>query len=120
MTRRIIFVLAALIWVGAPVLACVPTAAMTDAEMACCKKMGGDCDMGVGNHSCCRHTMNRAPEVADVVKVTQSLQVDVALVAIATSEPLCREVFTEYDGVSFLEHPSPPGLVLELNSILRI
>ncbi len=120
MMRRIIFVLAALMWVGAPVLACVPTAAMTDAEMACCKKMGGDCDMGVGNHSCCKHSMNRAPDVADVVKVAQSSQVDVALVAMAAAEDITGEIFSEYDGGEFVAQAGPPGLVLELNSILRI
>jgi hypothetical protein len=123
MMRRIMLVLAALIWVGAPVLACVPTAAMTDAEMACCKKMGGDCDMGTsnpekGNHSCCKHTMNRAPDVAD--KVAQSSQVDVPLVAIAAAENIAGEIFSEYDGGEFLAQARPPGLVLELNSILRI
>ncbi|MEQ1472405.1 MAG: hypothetical protein ABLQ96_01225, partial [Candidatus Acidiferrum sp.] len=79
-----------------------------------------DCDMGVGNHSCCRHTMNRAPEVADVVKVAQSSQVDVALVAIAAAEDVTGEIFSGYDGGEFVAHAGPPGLILELNSILRI
>ena len=118
MKRRIIFVLAALIWVGAPVLACVPTSAMTDAEMACCKKMGGDCDMRVGNHSCCKHTMNRAPDVAD--KVAQSSQTDVPLVAVAAVEIITSVIFSKRDGGEFVAQAGPPGLVLELNSILRI
>jgi hypothetical protein len=120
MKGRITFVLAALIWVGVPVLACVPTAAMTDAEMACCKKMGGDCDMGVGNHSCCKYTMNRGADVVDTVKAAQSAQVDVPLVAIAVAEDVTGEIFSEYDGGEFLAQAGPPGLVLELNSILRI
>lgn len=117
MLRRIIFVAAVLIWVAAPVLACVPRAAMTDAEMACCQKMGGDCDMGAGNHACCKDSMHRAPGVA---VVAQNLQMDVPLVAIAVVAELYAETFTEYLGGDFLVHVGPPGLVLELNSILRI
>lgn len=117
MMRRIIFVVAAVIWVAAPVLACVPRAAMTDAEMACCQKMGGDCDMGVGNHACCKGSMHRAPGVA---VVAQSLQMDVPLVAIATVADISAEIFTLHLGGDFLVHVEPPGLALELNSILRI
>ena len=117
MLRRIILVVAAVIWVAAPVLACVPNAAMTDAEMACCQKMGGDCDMGVGNHACCKDSMHRAPGVA---VVAQSLQMDVQLVATAAVGDISAEIFTEYDGGEFLVHVGPLGLPLELNSILRI
>ena len=120
MVRRVIFVLVAVICVGGPVLACVPTAAMTDAEMACCKKMGEDCEMGAGNHSCCKYTMNRAPDVADIVRVAQSSQLAVTLVAIAAAENVTSEILSEYDGGKFLAHAGPPGLVFELNSILRI
>jgi hypothetical protein len=118
MLRRLTFLLAALVWAAAPVLACVPTAAMTDAEMACCKKMGGACDMGVGNHSCCKHTMHRAPDVAD--KVAQSSQTNVPLMAMTAVKDFTSEVFSEYDGGEFPAQAGPPGLVLELNSILRI
>lgn len=117
MIRQIICVVAALIWVAAPVLACVPKAAMTDAEMACCQKMGGECDMGVGNHACCKDSMHRAPGVA---VVAPSLQVDVPLVAIAAVADVYDEAFTEYDGGNFLVHVVLPGLPLELNSILRV
>jgi hypothetical protein len=115
--RRIVFVVAAVIWVAAPVLACVPKAAMTDAEMACCQTMGGDCDMGVGNHACCKDSMHRAPGAA---VVAQSLQMDVQLVAIAAVADIYAEVFHEYGGGDFLVHAGPLGLPLELNSILRI
>ena len=115
--RRFILVVAAVIWVAAPVLACLPNAAMTDAEMACCQKMGGDCDMGVGNHACCKDSMQRAPGAA---VVAQPLQVDVPLVAIAAVADVYDETFTEYDGGDFLVHVGLPGLPLELNSILRI
>jgi hypothetical protein len=80
--RRSISLLIAFLWLAAPVLACVPTAAMTDAEMACCKKMAGNCDMGTGNHSCCQNTMNRAPSVA---AIAQSPQIDLAATATTTA-----------------------------------
>lgn len=115
--RRIIFVVATLIWVAAPVLACVPKAAMTDVEMACCQKMGGDCDMGVGNHACCKDSMHRAPGAA---VVSQSSQIDLPVVAIASVADIYAEAFTEYGGGDFLVHVGLPGLPLELNSILRI
>lgn len=117
MIRRIIFVVAAVIWVAAPVLACVPKAAMTDAEMACCQKMGGECDMGAGNHACCKESMHRAPGVA---VVAQNLQIDAPLVAIAAIADVYDETFTEHDGGNFFVHVGLPGLPLELNSILRI
>jgi hypothetical protein len=37
---------------------------MTDAEMACCKKMAGNCDMGTGKHSCCKTTISTPQLVA--------------------------------------------------------
>ncbi|MEQ1353426.1 MAG: hypothetical protein ABLT11_05370 [Candidatus Acidiferrum sp.] len=117
MIRRFIFVVAAVIWVAAPVLACVPKAAMTDAEMACCQKMGGECDMGVGNHACCKDSMHRAPGAA---VVAQNLQTDVPLAAIAAVADVYDEIFAEYVGGDFLVHVGLPGLPLELNSILRI
>ena len=117
MMRSSLAFLLAVVWMAAPVLACVPNAAMTDAEMACCRKMGGDCDMGVGNHACCKDSMHRAPGMA---VVAQSSLIDVPLVAVAAVANIYAEIFAEYDGVDFLVHAGPPGLSLELNSILRI
>src|ERR1700693_2021228 len=61
--RPILFVLAVLL-AAAPLLSCLPTPSMTDAEMACCKKMAGNCDMGTGNHSCCNTTVSTPQLVA--------------------------------------------------------
>lgn len=127
--RRFIFVVVAVIWVAAPVLACVPNAAMTDAEMACCQKMGGDCDMGVGNHACCKDTMQRAPGVA---VLAQNSRTDVQLVPFAngstgatvttgTMAGVYHEISVEQNGAGFRLRVCPPGSSpLELNSILRI
>jgi hypothetical protein len=59
----ILFVLAVLL-AAAPLLSCLPTPSMTDSEMACCKKMAGNCDVGTGNHSCCKTTVSTSQLVA--------------------------------------------------------
>ena len=58
-----VFVLV-LAWTAIPALACLPSATMTQAEMACCKKMAGDCHMGAGQHPCCKTKVDRATPVA--------------------------------------------------------
>jgi hypothetical protein len=68
--RPILFMLGMLL-ATAPLLTCLPTPAMTDAEMACCKKMAGNCDMGTGNHSCCNTTVNVTQSVAMIVQHQQ-------------------------------------------------
>ena len=120
MMRSSIALLWAVLWLAAPVLACVPNAAMTDAEMACCQKMGGHCDMGTGNHACCRDIMRRAPSVA---VMAQNSQIVVTLVATATVSigDVYGEIFVEQNGAGFpfsfgLQGNSP----LALNFILRI
>jgi hypothetical protein len=112
--------LLAVLWLAAPVLACLPNATMTDAEMACCQKMGGDCDMGTGNHACCKDTMHRAPSVATMA---QNSQTDVSVVAIATisTGDVYDEIFVEQNGAGFRLSVCPQGSSpLALDSILRI
>ena len=58
--RSILIVSVITLWTAMPALACLPKPAMTQAEMACCKKMAGDCQMGSGNHSCCKAEVRRA------------------------------------------------------------
>src|SRR5215470_15598059 len=55
----VVFALLA-IWIATPALACLPNPQMTQAEMDCCKKMAGDCNMGAGKHPCCK-TVNTIP-----------------------------------------------------------
>ena len=49
-----------LLWTTMPALACLPNASMTQPEMACCKKMAGNCTMGSPDHPCCK-TLKAAP-----------------------------------------------------------
>jgi hypothetical protein len=101
---------ATLLWVSVAVLACLPNAAMTAEEMACCKKMAGNCDMGGGNHKCCDTTVNHtAPSTA----VPQSAAAhDFPLVAVVERTPIealfvaAAESFHES---SVLLSASPPG-----------
>jgi|ERR1700722_1114514 hypothetical protein len=103
-------------WMAVPALACLPTQQMTQAEMACCKKMVGDCQMGSAQHPCCK----TAPTVnAPVVTVAPIAQLHLSLAVVsftldAQFEPKAEsEVSHAYLG---LPPPAPPGP----NSILRI
>ncbi|HET6932140.1 MAG TPA: hypothetical protein VFI45_17565 [Candidatus Acidoferrum sp.] len=114
--RPILFMLGMLL-AAAPLLTCLPTPAMTDAEMACCKKMAGNCDMGTGNHSCCKTTASVAQSFAMIAQ-HQQVPVPPVLVAVST-------LFTDSSAdiavgrVPFKLSPipiSPPGF----ETILRI
>jgi hypothetical protein len=58
----------ALLTATAPLLACVPNSGMTAAEMECCKKMAGNCDMGGLNQKCCDMTVNHSAPAAAVAQ----------------------------------------------------
>jgi hypothetical protein len=116
--RRCIFLLLALLWASAPLLACLPSAAMTDAEMACCKKMAGNCEMGAGNHSCCQTTLNTSQIVAAAEQNPQA-QPPSIMVGVLSSvfNGSITDVASEGVHVAYSFIPiSPPGL----QSILRI
>src|SRR5215469_5183372 len=67
MWRSIVASILAAVWALALPLACLPNSSMTPAEMECCKKMAGNCDMGGGNHKCCDTTINHAAPSAAIV-----------------------------------------------------
>src|SRR5258707_8692233 len=111
-----VFVLV-LTWMAVPALACLPNAAMTQAEMACCKKMAGDCHMGAGEHSCCKTKAERATPVATLDR--NATQIQPYVVAILLEVPFLPEPKLERaDSHEFrgLPPPAPPGL----NPVLRI
>jgi hypothetical protein len=90
---------------------------MNDAEMACCKKMAGNCDMGAGDHSCCKDTMNQAKTVPAVMRTVQAhvpaVLIVVSHLSVGSSVDGARENFR----AARLATPiSPPDLI----SILRI
>jgi hypothetical protein len=81
--RRPILFLLGMLLAAAPLLSCLPTSAMTDAEMACCRKMAGNCDMGPGNHSCCKTTASVAQSVVMIAQHPQA-HVPPVLVTVST------------------------------------
>jgi hypothetical protein len=90
---------------------------MTDAEMACCKKMAGNCDMGVGNHSCCKTTVSVSQSMV-VLAQRQQAHVPHVLVAVPI---LFSDVKVDFANEDVRVTPSripisPPGS----QSILRI
>ena len=66
--NRTVAILVALLAGASPLLACLPNSAMTPAEMECCAKMAGNCDMGGGNHKCCDVTVNHSTPTATVAQ----------------------------------------------------
>jgi hypothetical protein len=89
---------------------------MTDAEMACCKKMAGNCDMGPGNHSCCKTTVS-TPQLMAIAQNPELHQPD-GLVAVPTIFADAETCLTS-EAVRVVPSPipiSPPGS----QTILRI
>lgn len=115
--RSLIVFALLVVWMAIPALACLPTQGMTQEEMACCKKMMGDCHKGAGHHPCCKTTVNRAPTVAKVERTILQAEPCVPAALFETAllpEPaLTRAPIKEKLG---LPPPAPPAL----NSILRI
>lgn len=105
------------VWTATPALACMPNATMTQAEMACCKKMAGDCHMGVDQHSCCKTKAERATPVATLdrtaIQIHPYAVATLVDVAILPEPKLERADSGEFRG---LPPPAPPGL----NPVLRI
>jgi hypothetical protein len=115
--RRAIALFLACLWASAPLLACLPNSSMTPAEMECCKKMAGNCDMGGGNHKCCDKTVNHSVPAAALL---ESPTFDLHLLFLAT--PLAQPMpvapqFTRGIHSPFVSASPPP---LTLSSVLRI
>ena len=106
-------------WTLLPAIACAADMRqMTKPEMACCKKMAGKCDMGVGQHSCCDQAVH-AQDPSKAV-LTEAFQLPDSLPACNT--PAIADVglpraahaqVIEYDG-------SPPESPPDSINILRI
>jgi hypothetical protein len=92
---------------AAPLL---PTPSITDAEMACCRKMAGNCDMGSGNHSCCKTTMNDS-QLAIAIAQNPHVQLQDSLIAVPILLTAVKIDFArEYVRATASPIPiSPPG-----------
>ena len=103
-------------WMATPALACLPTSQMTAAEMACCKKMAGDCHMGASQHPCC-NTVKSAPQPVASAQAMSRIHAPVAVVVEIIVEPVPSLIASDGTQVGLgLPPPAPPGQ----HSILRI
>src|SRR4051812_2253877 len=78
--RSMLIVSVITLWTAMPALACLPTPAMTQAEMACCRKMAGDCQLGSSHHSCCKVEVQRPNNFLKVSSQKVPVPVDSAVV----------------------------------------
>ena len=107
----IVFFLACLLAASSS-LACLANSSMTPAEMECCKKMAGNCDMGGGNHKCCSTAVNHGNSAAVTAPGFFHHDSDVIVVQ-TVYRP---EVGPRLTGKFSLEaiSPSPPGSTIVL------
>jgi len=104
-------------WTLLPAIACAADLRqMTEPEMACCKKMAGDCSMGTSEHPCCKTVSSLNPPVATIQTVSHIDRV-LAVVSVITD----NETTPVFDVPLVQSHvglpsPAPPGT----DSILRI
>jgi hypothetical protein len=90
---------------------------MTPAEMECCKKMAGDCDMGGGDHKCCDKTVNHAAPTAVIANnVTSHMPALLMLVIDDRLDVPERQVVNEPFSFLTARSLSPPGF----SNVLRI
>jgi hypothetical protein len=114
--RSIIVLSLLALWLATPALACLPGSQMTDAEMACCKKMAGNCHMGTGQHPCCK-TVSTAPASIASIQPVSPFHVGFAVIAAALVVDVSSVSQAEPEQIGLgLPPPAPPGH----NSILRI
>ncbi|HEV7396932.1 MAG TPA: hypothetical protein VGN86_10515 [Pyrinomonadaceae bacterium] len=113
--RSITVVSLLVFWTLSPALACLPDLHMTPAEMGCCKKMVGDCQMGDAQHPCCTTTPKANSSIASVQPVIE-LHPVLAFVSPSTSFDPQTVAEGEAAQASLGLPPPAPGPI----SILRI
>jgi hypothetical protein len=89
---------------------------MTTAEMECCKKMAGNCDMGGGNHKCCDVTVNHSASTAAVVQHSHIHQPAVVVMLCDRIEETQLQYGGDFAPVLTTIPLSPPGA----STVLRI
>jgi len=114
--RSIVVLTLLAFWLAVPALSCLPDSKMSAAEMACCKKMAGNCHMGTGQHPCCKTVSSAPASVASIEAISQvhpgfAVVADFAIV----ERPSVPDSEAGQIGLG-LPPPAPPGL----NPILRV
>ena len=105
------------VWTAIPALACLPSRGMTEEEMACCKKMVGDCQKGAGHHPCCKASVNLTQTVAKIERNISQAQPYVPATLLETAF-LFKPVLSRAPDSEKLGLPPPARPAL--NSSLRI
>jgi hypothetical protein len=83
---------------------------MTAAEIECCKKMAGNCDMGGGNHKCCDVMVNHGVPVAAIVHSSGLHALAVPMILTDARIELAAPRLAERIVASIVQaSPSPPG-----------
>jgi hypothetical protein len=114
--RQMLAFLVVFAWAAPTAFACLPNPQMTQSEMACCKKMAGDCRMGAEQHPCCK-TVSSSPSPVASLQSKIHFQPLAGLVGLVA--PLGVTSISQVDqtlGHLGLPPPAPPGP----SSILRI
>ena len=91
---------------------------MSADEMACCKKMAGDCDMGGGHHKCCQTIVNRAgltPAIAPG-PVSHDLPLHAIITAFVTVPAPVQQLRNELFAREILPSSSPPEALFILKN----
>lgn len=97
--------------VGAsPLFACLPDSAMTQAEMECCKKMAGNCDMGGGKHKCCDMTVRHSTPATAIAKSSSHHDLTLSVVSrLGESIAFLPQIVERIQSASIQTSSSPPG-----------
>lgn len=107
---RTIVIFVALLVGASPLLACLPTSAMTPAEMECCKKMAGNCDMGGGNHKCCDVTVNHSAATAAITQSSSHRTfIPCELSGVKAADALLPQLIERIHPSFIRTSSSPPG-----------
>src|ERR1043166_3033867 len=107
---RTIAIFVSLLVGASPLLACLPNSAMTPAEMECCKKMAGNCDMDRGNHKCCDVTLSHSAPMAAITHSSSHHALFLFVVSrVDESAALLPQLVQRIYPVPFRASSSPPG-----------
>lgn len=107
-----------LVWIATPALRClVPGEALTAAEQACCKAMGGECgDSGAADHPCCKSVSSPAQPALAVAQANVFADAAIAATIPPENYSLSEHEFAR----DWLVDPSPPPSIHQASPILRI
>jgi len=103
---------------ASPALTCLSFVAQMDMQqMACCKHMSDDCDMGAGNQSCCGHA---SPQTVRAALPDKPLPIEPAIIGFhVAAEITTKPQISEHDFIH-ADDGSPPLEPPGSNAVLRI